>query len=160
MQKKSIVKAKILFNLVQCCVMLIMLCSLLAACSTSNVSASDTTEVTEIIETTKAVEETKRNTETQSSNSSNKKEQTSVVRCEVDDCYKEGRYTIVGFSGEIEYYCYTHYNEIQDMIDSMLNGPSYGDCDNCGRPAEYKWDERTAYCEACYESLLEFIYNN
>ena len=28
--------------------------------------------------------------------------------CEVDGCYKEGTMPLEGFSGEIEYYCYSH----------------------------------------------------
>lgn len=88
------------------------------------------------------------------SNASNK------TYCEVDGCINEGHNEIVGFSGEVEYYCNKHYDDIQDMINDILNEPSYGDCDNCGRPAEYAWDEHTAYCESCFESLLNYIFNN
>lgn len=83
-----------------------------------------------------------------------------TIICEKDGCRREGIYAIEGFSGKMEYYCYAHYSDIQDMIDSLLNEPSYGECDNCGRPAEYEWDENTVYCEACLESLLNYIYNN
>lgn len=83
-----------------------------------------------------------------------------TVTCEKDGCNKEGTYAIEGFSGTTEYYCYTHYNDIQEMIDSLFDEPDYGSCDNCGRPATYEWDENTAYCDSCFESLIEYILNN
>lgn len=39
--------------------------------------------------------------------------------CEVDGCHNIGLYQIKGFSGEIEYYCYDHYKEIEDTINMM-----------------------------------------
>ncbi len=38
--------------------------------------------------------------------------------CEV--CGKEGTYSIVGFSGKKEYYCYKHYTELNDLMKSIL----------------------------------------
>lgn len=40
--------------------------------------------------------------------------------CEVDGCYKEGTESIVGLNNTVEYYCYTHYKEIEDMINDMV----------------------------------------
>lgn len=39
--------------------------------------------------------------------------------CEVTGCYKEGKKTIVGFSGNLEYYCQNHYDEMQAIVDYM-----------------------------------------
>lgn len=41
--------------------------------------------------------------------------------CEADGCYKEGTMPLEGFSGEIEYYCYTHYKELEDMVNDMID---------------------------------------
>lgn len=53
---------------------------------------------------------------TQQSNTSSK---TIEHYCDADGCYKEGTKSLVGFSGELEYYCSTHYQEIQDIISMM-----------------------------------------
>lgn len=37
-----------------------------------------------------------------------------------EECGKEGRYTITGITGQTEYYCYTHYKELQDMYESLF----------------------------------------
>lgn len=42
--------------------------------------------------------------------------------CEVDGCNKIGIESITGFSGELEWYCTEHYNEMMQIIDHMLNG--------------------------------------
>lgn len=42
--------------------------------------------------------------------------------CEADGCYKEGTKAVTGFSGETEYYCTEHYNEIIEIINKL-----YGD---------------------------------
>lgn len=41
--------------------------------------------------------------------------------CEVDECNKEGTYSIQGLSGKMEYYCTEHYNEMNEMLENMLN---------------------------------------
>lgn len=40
--------------------------------------------------------------------------------CEADGCYKEGTEAIEGFSGELEYYCYSHYKELGDIVNDMI----------------------------------------
>lgn len=37
-----------------------------------------------------------------------------------EECGKEGTYTITGITGQTEYYCYTHYKELQDMYESLF----------------------------------------
>lgn len=39
--------------------------------------------------------------------------------CEV--CNRKGEYTIVGFSGATEYYCTSHYIELQEMMEDMFD---------------------------------------
>ena len=63
--------------------------------------------------------------------------------CEVDDCYKEGtKKYINGLSGEPEYYCYTHYNELMDMIGDLEEDVGNGyyskhTCEECNREGTY-----------------------
>ena len=40
--------------------------------------------------------------------------------CEVSGCYKDGIYSITGFSGDVEYYCSEHYYEMKDMAEMMF----------------------------------------
>ena len=42
--------------------------------------------------------------------------------CEADGCYKEGTESIVGLNNTLEYYCYTHYKEMEDMVNDMVEG--------------------------------------
>lgn len=41
--------------------------------------------------------------------------------CQAGDCSKEGTHFITGISGKTEYYCTTHYRELQDMVGSMAD---------------------------------------
>lgn len=36
-----------------------------------------------------------------------------------EECSSVGTYTITGFSGKTEYYCYKHYHELMDMMDKI-----------------------------------------
>ena len=36
--------------------------------------------------------------------------------CEAPNCTKEGTHSIVGLSGETEYYCSEHYQEMADIL--------------------------------------------
>lgn len=36
-----------------------------------------------------------------------------------EECNNVGTYTITGFSGQTEYYCYKHYSELMDMMDKI-----------------------------------------
>lgn len=37
-----------------------------------------------------------------------------------EECGKEASYTITGITGQTEYYCYTHYKEMQKMYDNLF----------------------------------------
>lgn len=41
--------------------------------------------------------------------------------CIVDGCYKEATKSIVGISGQTEYYCKQHYDELEDLVNNLLN---------------------------------------
>lgn len=41
--------------------------------------------------------------------------------CTVDGCSREGTISIIGLSGATEWYCTTHYNEMCEIINSMVN---------------------------------------
>lgn len=90
--------------------------------------------------------------------------------CEADGCYKEGTKTLVGFSGELEYYCITHYNEIQDMISDMEEDVGNGSaskhtCEVSGCSKEGT-NEITGvsgtseyYCTEHYNEMMEMLGN-
>lgn len=40
--------------------------------------------------------------------------------CEVSGCYKNGIYSMTGFSGDAEYYCSEHYHEMENMVEMMF----------------------------------------
>lgn len=86
---------------------------------------------------------------TYKNNSSNK--------CEV--CGNDAPYTYDGFGG-IEYYCYTHYNELNNMLDSMYNDVT-NKCEVCGKDASYTFDGfggTEYYCYTHYSKLLDMLY--
>ena len=43
-------------------------------------------------------------------------------KCQAPECSKEGTNQIMGISGEYEYYCTEHYQEMIDLINKMSNG--------------------------------------
>ena len=90
--------------------------------------------------------------------------------CEVDDCYKEGVKTIVGFSGEAEYYCQDHYDEIQNIISDMEEDVGSGSASQhtCEVSGCYKegTNEITGfsgtseyYCTEHYNEMMEMLGN-
>ena len=40
--------------------------------------------------------------------------------CAASGCYKSGTISIIGFSGEYEYYCAEHYQDMKDILDYLL----------------------------------------
>lgn len=68
-------------------------------------------------------EATNTNTNTSQSNSTSNLSnynKTTKRYCDVDGCYKEGTNKVEGFFGEIEYYCYEHYQEMLGFLDIIL----------------------------------------
>ncbi|MBR4027462.1 MAG: hypothetical protein IKJ01_07920 [Lachnospiraceae bacterium] len=98
----------------------------------------------------------------------NSNSKTSIVEhyCEVTDCYNEGIYTIEGFSDLKEYYCYTHYKEMQDTISYMEETVGSGNaskhtCESCSREGTHSiegFSGRTEYyCTQHYNEMVEIL---
>lgn len=86
--------------------------------------------------------------------------------CEVSECYKDGTYSIVGISGETEYYCYDHYQEIQDIINMMEEDVGSGaaskhQCEECSKEGTHELvgisGQIEYYCTEHYNKLIEFM---
>jgi len=86
--------------------------------------------------------------------------------CEVDGCYREGSRSYAGITGQTEYYCYTHYNEIFDMITDMeedVEKSTYNKhtCEECSREGTYSIVGITGsteyYCLTHYNELKDLL---
>lgn len=86
--------------------------------------------------------------------------------CESDGCYKEGTEAITGFSGETEYYCYDHYQEIQDIISMMEEDVGSGtaskhQCEECSKEGTRELvgfsGETEYYCTEHYNEIIEIL---
>lgn len=80
------------------------------------------------------------------------------IKCEVDGCNADGIYDIEGISGQTEYYCYTHYKEIEDTMQGMIDDVSDVMCevDGCNNKGYYDivgFSGMTEYY--CYEHYKE-----
>ena len=83
------------------------------------------------------------------------------------ECGESASYTYTNpFSYEIEYYCYTHYNEIINIIGGMeedVGNGSYSKhtCEECNREGIHKYNSFTGeteyYCSKHYEELKELL---
>lgn len=56
--------------------------------------------------------------------------------CEVEDCYREGTKSIIGFSGLTEYYCSEHYAEMEEIWDMLTEDSDYSDRGNKYDPSD------------------------
>ena len=61
--------------------------------------------------------------------------------CAVDGCKKEGTISIVGLSGETEYYCQEHYDEMEEILDQLLSDYQVSD-------DGYEYDSNDPYYSA------------
>ena len=86
--------------------------------------------------------------------------------CEVGSCLNEGTYDIEGFSGETEYYCYTHYQEMQDIISDMEESVGSGSaskhiCESCSKEGTHSIvgfsGETEYYCTEHYNEMVEIL---
>ena len=100
--------------------------------------------------------------------SSSSSSKTSVIEhyCEVSDCYDEGTYEIEGFSGLPEYYCYTHYQEMQDIISYMEETVGSGSaskhsCESCSKEGTHAiegiYGRTEYYCTEHYNEMIEIL---
>lgn len=86
--------------------------------------------------------------------------------CEADGCYKEGTKTMTGFSGKTEYYCQSHYDEIQDIIGGMEEDVGNGSaskhqCEECSKEGTYELVGLSGateyYCTEHYNQIVEIL---
>lgn len=86
--------------------------------------------------------------------------------CEVDDCYKEGIKEITGLSGKVEYYCYDHYQEMQDIISMMEEDVGSGteskhQCEECSKEGTREIIGLSGtteyYCTEHYNEMIEIL---
>ena len=78
-----------------------------------------------------------------SSYSSNTSGSSITHYCQASGCYKEGTKAVTGISGDTEYYCQDHYNEMQNTINSMEQDVGNGStsrhtCEECSREGTHK----------------------
>ncbi len=78
--------------------------------------------------------------------------------CMVDDCNRPATKQMTGWAGTTEFYCQTHYDEIGDMMQSMIDDVSTKPCevDGCENTAYYDiigFSGLTEYY--CYEHYKE-----
>ena len=85
--------------------------------------------------------------------------------CQATGCTREGTKTYDGFGGT-EYYCYTHYNELMDMIGNMEDIVGKGSaskhtCEICSKEGTHSIagisGETEYYCTEHYNELLDMI---
>lgn len=86
--------------------------------------------------------------------------------CEADGCYKEGTKTMTGFSGKTEYYCQSHYDEIQDIIGGMEEDVGNGSaskhqCEECSKEGTHELvgfsGATEYYCTEHYNEIVEIL---
>ena len=86
--------------------------------------------------------------------------------CEVSSCYNEGTYDIEGISGQTEYYCYSHYQEMQDIISYMEESVGSGSsskhtCESCSKEGTHSIvgfsGETEYYCTEHYNEMVEIL---
>ncbi|WP_373215886.1 peptidoglycan-binding protein [Ruminococcus sp. 5_1_39BFAA] len=87
--------------------------------------------------------------------------------CEADDCKEEGIRLVTGISGLPEYYCETHYQEIQKIIDKMekdVGNGSYSKhtciVEGCSKEGTREFDGFSGteyYCTEHYNDLLSMF---
>ncbi len=101
-----------------------------------------------------------------SSFSSNSSRKTVEHYCEADGCYKEGIISVTGFSGEPEYYCQDHYDEMLDIIGKMEQDVGNGEyskhqCEECSKEGTHELiglsGQTEYYCTEHYNELIDLI---
>lgn len=86
--------------------------------------------------------------------------------CEVDGCTEDGTKSITGLDGEPEYYCLTHYQEMQDIISDMEEDVGTGtasthQCEECSKEGTHELIGLSGgteyYCTEHYNEMVEII---
>lgn len=86
--------------------------------------------------------------------------------CDATGCLKEGTKSYCGITGQTEYYCYTHYNEMMGMLGDMEDDVadsaySKHTCEECSREGTYSITGLSGlteyYCSIHYYELKDLL---
>lgn len=86
--------------------------------------------------------------------------------CQADGCTKGGVKTITGLSGKTEYYCQSHYNEIQSIIGNMEKDVGKGSaskhkCEACSKEGTHTLVGLSGateyYCTQHYNQMADIL---
>lgn len=86
--------------------------------------------------------------------------------CEADGCTNEGTKSCLGISGETEWYCQEHYDEMMDIINMMEEDVGAGSaskhtCEACSKEGTHSIiglsGETEYYCTEHYNEMVEIL---
>ena len=86
--------------------------------------------------------------------------------CDASGCIKEGTKVVTGLSGDLEYYCKEHYDEMQNIIDDMeedVGSGSYSThkCEECSKEGTHELTgldgDPEYYCTEHYNQLVNMV---
>lgn len=86
--------------------------------------------------------------------------------CEASGCTSEGTYSVKGFSGLTEYYCYSHYKEMKDIISDMessvgKSNASKHTCEVCSKEGTKSMvglsGQTEYYCTEHYQEMMDLL---
>ena len=136
-------------------------------CSSTEDEIEDTTnDIVEEQEDNLDIEDSSYSYSDSSSSSSSSSNSRHKRYCEVGDCLNEGTYEIEGISGLTEYYCSTHYQEIQDIISYMEEDVGSGSaskhtCESCSKEGTHAIEGFSGYteyyCTEHYNEMIEIL---
>lgn len=101
-----------------------------------------------------------------SSSSSTSSRSTTTHYCDADGCMREGIKSYPGISGETEWYCQEHYDEIMDIIGMMEKDVGTGTaskhtCEVCSKEGTHSMvgfsGETEYYCTEHYNEMNEML---
>lgn len=110
-------------NLIRLTAIIIISTTIFCSCTSGNIETSGSTNqeqtntnTTEFTEEESSISSTAPHTTAKPQTT-----QSTKIYCIVDGCYKEATKTITGISGQPEYYCKQHYDELEALVDMLLD---------------------------------------
>lgn len=108
------------------------------------------------------------NTSTSSSSTASTTNTTTSIShyCQASGCTREGTRTMTGVSGATEYYCQTHYDEIQNTLGTMEQSVGSGTaskhhCEECSKEGTHSLTGLSGateyYCTEHYNEIMEML---
>lgn len=80
-----------------------------------------------------------------SDNSSLETDQKTQHYCDASGCINEGTHSMIGISGQMEYYCDEHYQEMKDMLDMIEKDVANSSSDSSGNSSLITYDATLEY---------------